>query len=195
MEQVFREHQLCPQPGPLGPFFESYASEMCSEGYAQQTPLRASSLWRRSGDQLFNGGHGNEHPLSRRQLQKSIPPVKLNSAILSFDHNCKRRDLARESVATLETIEKQNFTEALALILAVHREAAHQGSRYKRVPRQLQFLDNIFWHSVALNAVRGECVITEDCRPVRHHKCRGDFGFHILPDPFVKITVERFVTG
>jgi integrase/recombinase XerD len=37
MEQVFREHQLCAQHGPLGPFFESYSSEMCSEGYAQQT--------------------------------------------------------------------------------------------------------------------------------------------------------------
>ena len=37
MEQVFREHKLCTQHSPLGPFFESYASEMCSEGYAQQT--------------------------------------------------------------------------------------------------------------------------------------------------------------
>jgi site-specific recombinase XerD len=37
MEQVFREHQLCTQHSPLGAFFESYESEMCSEGYAQQT--------------------------------------------------------------------------------------------------------------------------------------------------------------
>jgi integrase/recombinase XerD len=37
MEQVFREHQLCIQHSPLGAFFESYESEMCSEGYAQQT--------------------------------------------------------------------------------------------------------------------------------------------------------------
>ena len=37
MEQVFREHRLCTQHSPLGAFFESYESEMCSEGYAQQT--------------------------------------------------------------------------------------------------------------------------------------------------------------
>ncbi len=37
MEQVFRQHQLCKLHGPLGPYFDSYAAEMCSEGYAQQT--------------------------------------------------------------------------------------------------------------------------------------------------------------
>jgi hypothetical protein len=37
MEQVFKEHQLCKLHGPLGPYFDSYATEMCSEGYAQQT--------------------------------------------------------------------------------------------------------------------------------------------------------------
>ena len=37
MEQVFREHQLCIQHSPLGEFFESYESEMCSAGYARQT--------------------------------------------------------------------------------------------------------------------------------------------------------------
>ena len=34
MEQVFRKHQLCKLHGPLGPHFDSYAAEMCSEGYA-----------------------------------------------------------------------------------------------------------------------------------------------------------------
>jgi site-specific recombinase XerD len=37
MEQVFKQHQLCKLHGPLGPYFDSYATEMCSEGYAQQT--------------------------------------------------------------------------------------------------------------------------------------------------------------
>lgn len=37
MEQVFKEHRLCTLDGPLGPFFDSYNTEMCSEGYAQQT--------------------------------------------------------------------------------------------------------------------------------------------------------------
>lgn len=37
MEQVFKEHQLCKLHGPLGPYFDSYATEMCSEGYAQKT--------------------------------------------------------------------------------------------------------------------------------------------------------------
>ena len=37
MEQVFKEHQLCKLHGPLGPYFDSYATEMCREGYAQQT--------------------------------------------------------------------------------------------------------------------------------------------------------------
>ena len=37
MEQVFKEHRLCTLHGPLGPYFDSYAAEMCSEGYAQQT--------------------------------------------------------------------------------------------------------------------------------------------------------------
>src|SRR6202051_2253900 len=37
MEQVFRQHQLCKLHGPLGPYFDSYASEMFSEGYARQT--------------------------------------------------------------------------------------------------------------------------------------------------------------
>ncbi len=37
MDQVFRQHQLCKLHGPLGPYFDSYAAEMCSEGYAQQT--------------------------------------------------------------------------------------------------------------------------------------------------------------
>ena len=37
MEQVFREHQLCEQDGPLGPHLDSYAAEMRSGGYARQT--------------------------------------------------------------------------------------------------------------------------------------------------------------
>jgi integrase/recombinase XerD len=37
MEQVFKEHRLCTLHGPLGPYFDSYATEMCSEGYAQGT--------------------------------------------------------------------------------------------------------------------------------------------------------------
>lgn len=37
MEQVFKEHRLCTLHGPLGPYLESYAAEMCSEGYAQRT--------------------------------------------------------------------------------------------------------------------------------------------------------------
>ena len=37
MEQVFKQHQLCELHGPLGPYFDSYAAEMQSEGYAQQT--------------------------------------------------------------------------------------------------------------------------------------------------------------
>jgi len=37
MEQVFKEHHLCKLRGPLGPYFDSYATKMCSEGYAQQT--------------------------------------------------------------------------------------------------------------------------------------------------------------
>src|SRR3954452_23550748 len=37
MKQVFRAHQLCKQDGPLGPYIDSYAAEMCSEGYARET--------------------------------------------------------------------------------------------------------------------------------------------------------------
>jgi integrase len=37
MEQVFKQHRLCTLHGPLGPYFDSYATEMCSEGYAQGT--------------------------------------------------------------------------------------------------------------------------------------------------------------
>ncbi|MBL8238139.1 MAG: site-specific integrase [Bryobacterales bacterium] len=37
MEHVFKEHRLCEQDGPLGPYLDSYASEMRSDGYTQQT--------------------------------------------------------------------------------------------------------------------------------------------------------------
>src|SRR6476620_5052003 len=37
MKQVFRAHRLCKQDSPLGPYIDSYAAEMNSEGYAQQT--------------------------------------------------------------------------------------------------------------------------------------------------------------
>ena len=37
MKQVFKAHRLCQQDGPLGPYLDSYAAEMCSEGYARQT--------------------------------------------------------------------------------------------------------------------------------------------------------------
>jgi site-specific recombinase XerD len=37
MEQVFKQHQLCKLHGPLGPYLDTYASEMYCEGYAQQT--------------------------------------------------------------------------------------------------------------------------------------------------------------
>src|ERR1039458_7865837 len=37
MKQVFRAHRLCKQDGPLGPYIDSYAAEMRTEGYAQQT--------------------------------------------------------------------------------------------------------------------------------------------------------------
>jgi integrase/recombinase XerD len=37
MKQVFRAHRLCKQDGPLGPYIDSYAAEMGSEGYARQT--------------------------------------------------------------------------------------------------------------------------------------------------------------
>ena len=37
MEQVFREHRLCEQDGPLGPYLDSYAAGMRSDGYARQT--------------------------------------------------------------------------------------------------------------------------------------------------------------
>src|SRR5712692_604229 len=37
MEQVFKEHRLCKQDGPLGPYIDSYAAQMRNEGYAQQT--------------------------------------------------------------------------------------------------------------------------------------------------------------
>ena len=37
MEQVFKEHRLCQQDGPLGLYLDSYAAGMRSDGYAQQT--------------------------------------------------------------------------------------------------------------------------------------------------------------
>ncbi|HTS28405.1 MAG TPA: hypothetical protein VMH81_21175 [Bryobacteraceae bacterium] len=37
MKQVFSEHRLCKQDGPLGPYIDSYESEMRGEGYARQT--------------------------------------------------------------------------------------------------------------------------------------------------------------
>jgi site-specific recombinase XerD len=37
MKQVFRAHRLCKQDGPLGPYIDSCAAEMRSEGYARQT--------------------------------------------------------------------------------------------------------------------------------------------------------------
>jgi integrase/recombinase XerD len=37
MKQVFREHRLRKQDGPLGPYIDSYAAEMRGEGYARQT--------------------------------------------------------------------------------------------------------------------------------------------------------------
>jgi hypothetical protein len=37
MKQVFRAHRLCKQEGPLGPYIDSYAAEMSSQGYAQHT--------------------------------------------------------------------------------------------------------------------------------------------------------------
>ena len=37
MKQVFRAHLLCKQDGPLGPYIDSYETEMRSEGYARQT--------------------------------------------------------------------------------------------------------------------------------------------------------------
>jgi site-specific recombinase XerD len=37
MDQVFKNHRLCKQDGPLGPYIECYAAEMSGEGYAQHT--------------------------------------------------------------------------------------------------------------------------------------------------------------
>ncbi len=37
MKQVFKEHEVCKQDDPLGPYIDSYAAEMRGEGYAQQT--------------------------------------------------------------------------------------------------------------------------------------------------------------
>lgn len=37
MKQVFREHRLCRQDGPLGPYIDSYEAGMRGEGYARQT--------------------------------------------------------------------------------------------------------------------------------------------------------------
>src|SRR5271154_3037072 len=37
MKQVFKAHRLCKQEGPLGPYIDSYAAEMSSQGYAQHT--------------------------------------------------------------------------------------------------------------------------------------------------------------
>jgi integrase/recombinase XerD len=37
MEQVFREHRLCEQDGPLGPYLDLYAARMRSDGYVRQT--------------------------------------------------------------------------------------------------------------------------------------------------------------
>jgi hypothetical protein len=37
MKQVFSAHQLCEQDGPLGPYIESYDTEMRREGYARHT--------------------------------------------------------------------------------------------------------------------------------------------------------------
>ncbi|MBZ5653623.1 MAG: integrase, partial [Acidobacteriia bacterium] len=37
MEQVFKDHRLCQQDGPLSPYIECYAAEMRAEGYARHT--------------------------------------------------------------------------------------------------------------------------------------------------------------
>ena len=37
MHQVFRDHQLCKQDSPLGSYLDTYAAEMRTEGYPQQT--------------------------------------------------------------------------------------------------------------------------------------------------------------
>jgi len=37
MKQVFKQHQVCKQDGPLGPYIDSYAAEMRGKCYAQQT--------------------------------------------------------------------------------------------------------------------------------------------------------------
>jgi site-specific recombinase XerD len=37
MEQIFRNHRLCKQEGPLGPHLDSFAAEMRDERYAQHT--------------------------------------------------------------------------------------------------------------------------------------------------------------
>ena len=37
MEQVFKNHRLCEQGGPLGPYIECYAAEMSDKGYARHT--------------------------------------------------------------------------------------------------------------------------------------------------------------
>jgi site-specific recombinase XerD len=37
MHQVFKDHQLCKQDSPLGSYLDTYAAEMRTEGYPQQT--------------------------------------------------------------------------------------------------------------------------------------------------------------
>jgi hypothetical protein len=44
MEQVFNGHQLCKLHGPLGPYFDSYAAEMCSKA-THSRQERRNSAW------------------------------------------------------------------------------------------------------------------------------------------------------
>jgi integrase/recombinase XerD len=44
MNPVFRDHQLCKQDSPLGPYLDSYAAEMGRDGYPRQT-VESQTCW------------------------------------------------------------------------------------------------------------------------------------------------------
>lgn len=110
MKQVFKAHQLCRQDGPLGPYIDSYAAEMCGEGYARQTRERQIRLvadfgcWlakRRIQAQEINAGLFR--PYLRARARRRSPTKDEVSALRRLLELLRRQGLLASPVSPAAT--------------------------------------------------------------------------------------------
>jgi site-specific recombinase XerD len=110
MEQIFRNHRLCKQEGPLGPHLDSFAAEMRDERYAQHTSELQVRLVTDFGRWLANRGiqaqeitAGLFKPYLRSRRRRRFPTGNDGSALRRLLDLLIRKGVVPEPVAPAVT--------------------------------------------------------------------------------------------